>query len=252
MIDFHSDDFGYNETNDEKLLQYLEDGLLKSVSVLATMVKPDMLARLQALQVRKSFAVSLHANLIEGKSMLKPETVPSLVSHHNTFYSLPHFFANLMLGKVHKEELRDELEHQLAFLIHNGLKVTIIDSHQHTHALSPVAETVIVLAKKYNIEHIRTYGDVKTYTLQARVKYGVLRTMAYLSRFSTDDQLALPSTWEKTRKMPPLTIMSWEGAGFDIASVRDTALTCVVHPGLGYDTNRSYEKLLPLSFDARI
>ncbi len=239
-MNFHSDDFGYNEANDIELLKLIESDKLQSVSILATMVKSSSLKELKNLHKTKKFRVGLHFNIIEGKSLSPPELIPSLVSHKGTFFPLYHLFFNILSGRAEPTDIATELERQLTYLKEYDLPVSLIDSHQHTHALSPVAEVVMKVAEKHEIHDIRPYQHIKTHSMTAAVKYTVLKSMASLSHLATYDRFSLPASWT-SESMQEYSFMSWESSSFDIIKKGSKNIWYVVHPGLGYDTNKTYE-----------
>ncbi len=243
MITFHSDDYGLRPDNDAHLISLLRERKLAGISVLATMVSFESLQNLVRLQHEMpDIHVGLHINLIEGKPALDPTLIPTIATSKGVFNPLPAFMLRLLTGKIRRDDIHNEVDRQLNILREAGLVISILDSHQHTHAVSPVADVVGEIARAYEIPHIRSYGSVRTVSNTAKMKYRTLKAAAWMSHLAyhnasgMSDLVFQPTDGE-------LMIMSWEDASFDIQSLVGQHISCIVHPGLGYDGNKSYEKL---------
>ena len=244
MITIHSDDYGYKMYSDKKIIRLLRLGKIKSVSVLMNMTsRPRLKTLAELVRQKPHIRVGLHLNLVEGKSCEGKKYIPSLVDNRGNFYPLNKLVSKLMLRAVDAFHLEREIRCQIRFLKAAGLKVSFIDSHQHVHALSPVAEVVMKVASEERIAQIRLYGKVKTYTLIAKAKLIFLKAVAYVSFRIYGKKTGLPVSWEK-RGEESYTFMSWEGNGFDVSKVRDKSLVFVTHPYLPFDTNKSYMWLI--------
>lgn len=231
MLMLEADDFGLNSRADRKILKLLSGEKISAVSVLANLITSVSLKDLRGVS-----GTALHINLVEGKSMvnLRP------------FSPLPFFVLKLFFKKIDTASLKDEIEAQLAFLTKNGLSINSLNSHQHVHALSPIAEVVEKIAKENGLT-VRNYSSVQTFTASANLKYFFLKIVAFLSYFIAYGKLGLPASWRRLghpERSEGSVIMSWEGKNLDVSALQDKNLKLVIHPGLGYDTNLSYLKLL--------
>ena len=244
MIRLYSDDFGYSAKTDKGIIRLIRGGKLFGASVLSTMASSQSLAKLSLILNRKNgFILGLHLNLIEGKPARPYKKIKSLVDKKGHFLPLLFFSLKLLLGKINKVHVRSEIESQLTKLLKSGLSVKMLDSHQHTHAFSPVAEVVVDLSRKYNIPYIRSFGTIKTYSLKARLTYAILKALAFLSYFVTYKKIGMPASWEVNQEFD-WTVMSWEGDSFDASTINNSRSAFVIHPYLTYDTNRSYLKYI--------
>ena len=183
--------------------------------------------------------IGLHLNLIEKKSLDGKQYIPSLVNKKGFLFPLPIFLILNTLKRINPDHIRREIEKQIDFLTENGLKVSFIDSHQHTHAFSPVAEIVTQVASEKGIPQIRTYNRIRTFTLIAKIKYRLLKLAAYFSHYITYGKLDLPVTWKGNGKTQ-YSIMSCEGGGLDVLKLKSDSLVLVTHPYLPFDSNKSY------------
>ncbi|OGG18920.1 hypothetical protein A3D78_05690 [Candidatus Gottesmanbacteria bacterium RIFCSPHIGHO2_02_FULL_39_14] len=236
----HSDDFGYKNYTDNKIIQLIAKGNLKSVSVISNMVERKNLKRLvKMVNSSNNVKIGLHINLIEGKSLYNNKYIPSLVDRKNNLLGLPKFFLKLVLKMIDENHIEREINKQITHLEDNGIKVTILDSHEHVHALSPIAEIVEKIARERGIKKIRSYKNVKNHTLIAKTKYGILKIMGLISHFIYKGKIDLPSSW-KIDSLENYSYMSWEGEDYDISKLKDKALILVTHPYLPFDSNKSY------------
>lgn len=243
-LKLHSDDFGYRDQANKRIIDLVKKNRLASISVLANMVSPKGVKALRQLQKEKAdFKTNLHLNFIEGKSLEKKVKIAGLINKKRRFYPLPLFILRLFLGLIKKPTLQLELNKQLSHLKRKKIRITGIDSHQHTHALSPIAEIVVETAEKKRIGYIRSFKEIKTYSLRAKIIYLVLKTLAILSYFAAYKRFGLPATW-KINNNQPFSLMSWEDKTLDIKKVLDKKTTFVIHPFLNFDSNKTYERFL--------
>ncbi len=191
-----------------------------------------MLLKKTAKTGKNKLTIGLHANLVEGKSL-----------NNGNFYSLTQFILHLLFRKISPKDIKKELTQQLLKITTKNIKVDIIDSHQHIHALSPVAEIVSEIAQEHNIPRIRSYKSITNHTLIAKIKYTLLKIAAYISHIVYYHELDLPISW-KIRNESSWSFLSWEGKQLDITKIADKKTAFVIHPYLGFDTNLSYEKLI--------
>lgn len=240
----HSDDYGYQPYNDERIFTLLESNKLRSISVLSSMIRGKTVDKLPLLaQYQPQVKVGLHINVTEGKSLEKKATTRTLTSKGGNFFSFWIFLFLLAIGMIKKEDIRAEITAQIRFLLDAGIRPDMIDSHQHIHAFSPVAEIVHDLAQTYHIQHTRSYNTVKTFTYSAKLTYLLLKLGAFLSHVIAYRQAGMPESW-KSRSPEHWSFMDWEGERFDIEKQRDKKTVYVIHPFLSFDTNTSYAKLL--------
>jgi len=240
LIPLYSDDFGYNKQADWGIIRLIRRGNLLGTSVLSTMASSESLKSLSStLDGRKGFILGLHINLIEGKPAQDYKKITSLVDKKGHFFSLFLFTARLFFGKIKKAHIESEIEAQFKKLRKLGFRVKMLDSHQHIHALSPIAEITVDLARGYNIPLIRSFGSVKTYSLKAKITYLALKILAFLSHLAAYKEIGMPASWKIKQKFD-WTVMSWEDEAINISSIKNKKAAFIIHPYLTFDTNRSY------------
>ena len=236
----YSDDFGYNKTIDKAILKLIRRNKLFGASVLSTMVTNKSIRWLaHALSRRRGFILGLHINLVEGTSAEHFLKINSLVDRDGKFFPLIVFVAKLFLGQISKSQIKAEIEAQLVYLKNKGLKIKMLDSHQHTHSISPVAEIVVDLARKYEIPYIRSFNSIQNYSFKAKLTYAFIKLAAFISYFVAYKKFGMPASW-RSKKEFNWTVMSWESNTFDIDEEKRKKSAFVIHPYLPFDSNKSY------------
>ena len=204
------------------------------------MADKDSLKALKKVANKKlGIKIGLHLNLVEGRSMTGKQYISSLVNQKGTFFPLWKVVTLLSLGKIDKQHIAREVTRQITLLKKAGYKVSFINSHQHLHALSPVAEIVTEIAGREKIKTVSSYKNVNTYTVSAKVKYYFLKFIAMISYLLAYQKWGLPTSWNTDDK-ERYSFMSWEGIKLDVLRLRDKKLVLVAHPFLPFDSNRSY------------
>ena len=236
----YSDDFGYNRQVDKGIIRLIKKGKLIGVSVLSSMVSMLSLNQLKrTLKEKNNFILGLHINLIEGDPTQNYIKIMSLLNSNGKFFPLVLFLAKLFTGRIDKAQIESEIEGQLLKLLKLDLKVKILDSHQHTHAFSPVAEMVVDVAKKHSIPFVRSFASVKNISFKAKLTYVLLKFLAFLSYFAAYKKIGMPVTWKLKQKFD-WTMMSWERNNFKVGAIDSKDAAFIIHPYLSYDTNKSY------------
>lgn len=239
----HSDGYGYQPYTDEKIIHLLNLGKINGISILSNMIRGKSakmlphLARLSGLT-----RIGLQLNLTEGKSLEKRTNVHTLAWKKGVFYPFWLFFPLLMTKFIRLKDIRTEIDMQIRLLLRAGIRPDVIDSHNHLHALSPIAEIVCEKAAQYGIPHIRSYNRVQTFTLAAKAKYLLLKYLAGISHVLYFRQWGLPKTWKLPHE-EKWTFMGWEGESFDIGKQKNRKIIFVIRPFLPFDNNTSYVKL---------
>ena len=154
----NADDFGLSEIVNQAILARYYAGNIDVVSVLPNLVTAQSAELLK--NIGKS-SLSLHFNLLNGKSTSIQSDVESLVNRNGQFYPVWIFFIKLMLKKININEVELELNKQIQVL--NGLNIfpTKIDSEKHLHTFPPISQVVARVAKQngFKLRHINSTID---------------------------------------------------------------------------------------------
>jgi predicted glycoside hydrolase/deacetylase ChbG (UPF0249 family) len=220
---FKADDFGYNQGVNEEIIRLYKAKKLKSFSVLVDFFNKSSDLKYKTFLKNKN--VSLHVNLIEGKN----------------YDSLPIFVFKLLFSSINLKEIEREIQRQIDSLARLNVNIIELNSHQHIHALSPISELFISLAKKNKITKIRSYQNLKAQTLRGKLCYLLLKTASILSHFRYKGGFDLPETWKL--KGNDQYYMSWEDNNFSPDKLNQNT-DIIIHPGSKFDKNNNYFKYL--------
>ena len=107
-----------------------------------------------------TLGVGLHLNLLAGRPLA---VVPTLADPRSgEFYSFGELARRAMIGRVSASDVRRECDAQLAALAAEGISITHLDSHRHTHALPGVLPAVLASARAAGVRVVRRPLDEPT------------------------------------------------------------------------------------------
>ena len=87
--------------------------------------------------------VGLHLTLVEERSVLGPDVLPTLVDETGRFpRTSAEFIRRAILGGIDWLEVEREIAAQIALFQETGLRLSHVDSHQHLHMFPPVFQIV--------------------------------------------------------------------------------------------------------------
>ncbi len=150
----NADGFGFTFGNNRAILEVLEHGFIRSVSVNVTW---PAVAEISVL-VRDfpHVSVGIHLNLSVGPPILLPAEIPSLVGPDGEFHGAD--FGRLAIRRaLDVEEMKRELHAQIAVLRHRGVSITHWDSHQGRHLYPGFFEAVLEVVREEGILATRTF-----------------------------------------------------------------------------------------------
>lgn len=160
----NADDFGLHTLINQGIIKGHREGFITSTSIM-----PSADAYEEAVELAKSnpkLGIGIHLTLVGGvKSVLPKEQVSSLLDAEGRF--LPDYVAfakRFYTGGVKGSELEAELRAQIEKALASGLKITHIDSHQHTHVLPGMNGLVRKLCNEYNIKRERIPKEGYTFS----------------------------------------------------------------------------------------
>jgi predicted glycoside hydrolase/deacetylase ChbG (UPF0249 family) len=172
----HADDFGMNRAVTGGILRAFTDGLLTSTSILANAPDAERAVRqFKSLQARRApgtfvFAparemlddaaqpldLGVHLNLSQGRPLTGEKFPAQLLDRHGRFPGIGRLFAHMLRRpRQVRRPIHTELAAQIDWLVQHGLRPTHLNGHQFAELLPGVSEAVILLAKQFNIPHVR-------------------------------------------------------------------------------------------------
>ncbi len=160
-----SDDFGLSPGVNRAVERAWQEGILTCASIM-----PGGSAFDEAVLVAKrnpGLQVGLHLTLVQGRSVLPPESIPELVDRNGCFTDNPvaagmrYFFDRGLYC-----QLKREIEAQILKVRDAGILLTHIDGHLNIH-LHPTVFTILAeLMPRYGISSFRLSRESLRHNLQ--------------------------------------------------------------------------------------
>jgi chitin disaccharide deacetylase len=150
----NADDFGLSPGINRGIIEAHRRGILTSASL---MVVGDAFEEAVALaHEHSSLSLGVHLTLVEGRPVLPPAEVPSLVTADGRFcQSLGLFLLKWSMGQIRMKEVEREFAAQIAKAVDHGVRIDKLDSHMHVHLLPGIFRAAQAVAIEYGIEAIR-------------------------------------------------------------------------------------------------
>jgi hopanoid biosynthesis associated protein HpnK len=150
----NADDFGLDPGTNRGIIEAHCQGIVTSVSLMPT---GDAFGEAIALAHHHvDLSVGIHLTLVEGRPVLPAASVPSLVTAKGRFFKTPgEFVKQWAMGHIRLEEVKKELEAQVAKVAAHGIRIDKLDSHMHLHLLPGIFQTVVEVGRKHQIRGIR-------------------------------------------------------------------------------------------------
>lgn len=146
-IEYHADDFGLFLTQSKRILDCHINGILNGISVMPNSDSVEECMNL-LIPYENDIAVTVHLNIIEGRSLSPVEEVP-LLTDKNGVFSVS--FGKLLISsflpsrKNYRQQLKRELRAQI-----NAVKMFLpvdaqirLDGHAHYHMLPVVFDALM-------------------------------------------------------------------------------------------------------------
>lgn len=149
-----ADDLGLTKPVNDGIIFAFREGLIDAASLIAnSRCFEDAVAQLNTVPSAK---VGIHLVLVEEKSLLAREEIPSLADKDGR---LPKdhkaFFLKYILGLIKIRDIEREGRAQIERVVNSGIRPAFLNSHQHLHLLPAIMDVTIKLAKEFNIPQIR-------------------------------------------------------------------------------------------------
>ncbi|MFH1877646.1 MAG: ChbG/HpnK family deacetylase [Candidatus Omnitrophota bacterium] len=178
----NADDLGYSPAINLAVKECFLKGVISDTSLMACgEYFNDAVNMLHGIGKKEAGA---HLALTGGFSPCAENAgeVRSLITAEGVF--LPGYwelFTRFFSRKISREALRAEFSAQIEKIQSAGIEVTHIDSHEHIHMLTGIAEIVSELADRYGIPYIRFAGEHvsvmrKDFRVKDLIRYLSLKT----------------------------------------------------------------------------
>jgi chitin disaccharide deacetylase len=151
----NADDFGLTAGVNRAVVELHRAGVLTSATLMARAAATDEAIALGLANPK--LGVGCHVVLVDGEPVLPPRELPTLVDQKTgQFYpTLGKFLPRLFTRRIRAEEIEAEAAAQIALLQKNGLRLTHVDTHKHTHMFPTVLRPVLRAAKAAGIGSVR-------------------------------------------------------------------------------------------------
>lgn len=160
-MEYHADDYGLFPEQSKRILRCYEKGKLNGVSVMPN--SDDLEVCMELLRpYQKEIAVTIHLNLIEGRSLCDPREVPLLTDSGGIFRAS---FGGLLLHSflpdrdAYRDQIKKEIRAQISAVssfLEAGVPLRI-DGHAHYHMLPVVFDALmdVIREDRLQISYIR-------------------------------------------------------------------------------------------------
>lgn len=154
QILLNADDFGRHACINAAVRESVERGLLRSASLMAG--EPAFDDAVDIAKAHPTLGVGIHFTLVDGRPVLPPEEIPSLVGADGRFRP-DHgaFVKDFLCGRIRRADIRRELTAQAQKIVAAGIRPDHVDSHQHIHMLPGIFSIALDVAAQYGIRAVR-------------------------------------------------------------------------------------------------
>jgi len=151
----NADDFGLTAGVNRGILEGHQDGVVSSTTVMACSQRFQDAAALPRCAPRLS--VGCHVVLVDGHSALNPSQIPTLMGGSDGCFQekLLTFACLAATGKLDAGQIEAEATAQIQKLQSEGIAVSHLDSHKHTHIFPVVLRGMLRAAQNCGIRAIR-------------------------------------------------------------------------------------------------
>jgi chitin disaccharide deacetylase len=151
----NADDFGLTAGVNRAVAELHTSGVLTSTTLMAR--AGATAEAIEIARAKPSLGVGCHVVLVDGEPILSPREVPTLVDQKTGCFplNLTTFLARLFTGRIAAEEIEAEVAAQIRSLQAQGLELTHVDTHKHTHMFPAVLRPVLRAAHAANIRAVR-------------------------------------------------------------------------------------------------
>ena len=144
----NADELGLTEAVNSAIADAFKRGIVTSASVIVNMWAFDDGVRVAR---ELSLPAGVHTNLTDGCPVLPRDQVPSLVDRGGRFWRRPVFFLRATVGLIRRREIEAEVCAQVERARAAGLRLTHLDSHQHSYIHPLVFGVALDIAKRHGL-----------------------------------------------------------------------------------------------------
>jgi predicted glycoside hydrolase/deacetylase ChbG (UPF0249 family) len=151
----NADDFGLTPGINRAIAELHAANALTSATLMAA--GPAFDDAIRIAHAHPTLGIGCHIVLTDGTPISPPETIPTLLGpDRKTFRtSLSTFFRDALLGRISATDIACEAQAQIERIQQQGIRLTHLDTHKHTHILPRIARTLLAVAERTGIPAIR-------------------------------------------------------------------------------------------------
>ena len=151
----NADDFGLTSGVNRAILELNAAGLLTSATLMARAKASEEAVKM--VRSVPALGVGCHVVLADGEPVLPSSRIPTLVDRRTGQFpaSIVTFLRRLVTGRIRAEEIEAETRAQIEFLQNQGIRLTHVDAHKHTHMFPTVLRAVLRAACACGIHAVR-------------------------------------------------------------------------------------------------
>jgi len=205
----NADDFGMSRGITDGILRAHQDGIVTSASMMVNM--PGSEYAIQRMPEFPSLGVGVHLNLCEGRPLLPPHKVSTLITKDGVFHPLPEMIHRMWHWQLSEREIDAELRAQILWMKERGATPTHADSHQHMYTYPPAAIAFRRALKAEGVRTIRgtvtragprggsirqTYGGTLPRQVAVRAYMEFLQKVVFHGFIYPDSCLTIPRTYK--------------------------------------------------------
>ena len=150
----NADDLGLSYGITDAILQCHAEGIVTSASLMVNQLATSY--AVERLRTFPTLDVGIHLNLCQGKPVLAPERIPSLVRADGRFLSPGEIGKRLVRWQVSSKEIEAEFCAQIDRMLSHGLTPSHADSHHRFHIYPAAAGAFRHALKSRGIERARS------------------------------------------------------------------------------------------------
>jgi hopanoid biosynthesis associated protein HpnK len=151
----NADDFGLTSGVNRAILELHAAGVLTSATLMANASATE--EAVERAKGAPALGVGCHVVLADGMPVMPADEIPSLIdgSSGALHTTLGAFVQRLLTGRIRSKEIESEAVAQIKRIQGQGVHLTHIDTHKHTHMFPAVLRPVLRAAKACGIHMVR-------------------------------------------------------------------------------------------------
>ena len=149
----NADDFGYTSGVNRAIVEAHSRGVVTSSTLMAN--GPAFAEAAQLATTLPKLSIGCHVVLIDGRSVLEAERLPTLTNGSQFRDGLMSFAARAIAGRIDADEVTAEVTAQIRKIQSAGIAVSHIDTHKHTHLFPKILRPLLRAAASCGIRAVR-------------------------------------------------------------------------------------------------